>query len=520
MHFSTLCIVSLAAGSALAAPVQPHESGGKEHIVIISNEQDLPTYVEEVLERLALNTSHPDVRQIYNNSAFRGFSANMKSHCLDLLANMSDINVVEEAVSVEGLVMKASLPERSDPAMQQRDGQYYATRSNAPWGLQSISTTSPVEGSTSAMDYTYSYANQDLGAGVDVYVLDTGIYTDHTIFGGRAKMIWSYDSQFTDLDGHGTHVSGTAAGAILGVASNANIFGVRALDANGGGWSSDVVAGIDFVIQQHDKRKSEAASNNFKGSVLSMSLASAGQVTAITQAVQAAVGAGVHACVAAGNSDVDACSASPASAGGSAGPAITVGAVDMNAKRASFSNYGSCVDVYAPGVDIISAWIGGTNMINQLSGTSMATPHVTGIVAYAMANATLAGNPALMKEWISMSALDIGDGILLANNGVKGGNSEGLLGFSKKAIEGNSGFVSTTSVPASTDGQTVAQSTPLKMARRPYSSGVYRSGLCRRNGVSRGSKDVWLCRAAKRGLTGLDNLVSDAEKLRHSIVDS
>lgn len=266
------------------------------------------------------------------------------------------------------------------------------------------------------MDYTYNFVNSDLGKGSDVYIVDTGLYEDHVVFGGRAKQIWSFDKSNEITDGHGTHVAGTAAGETLGVASKANIFGVRTLAGDGSeGWSSNVVAGIDYVLQQHDARKSNA---DFKGSVLSMSLASSGKVDAIDQALDAAIQAGVHVVVAAGNAGTDACAGSPASAGGTHGPAIVVGSVGITGDMSSFSNHGECVDVYAPGEDIISAWIGAPDVVNVLSGTSMATPHVTGIVAYAMANATLANSPGLMKEWIRMQGLPRGDGTVLANNGV------------------------------------------------------------------------------------------------------
>ncbi|CAK3889807.1 Alkaline protease 2 [Lecanosticta acicola] len=392
----------VAAPTSAPAPTSPsstptsHQAGGEEHIVIIDKNAPVIPQVAEVLNRLDLHEKHPDVRRVFNNSAFQGFAASMKSHCLDLLANMSDVSTVEKAVTVS----RASID----------------TRPNAPWGLQRISTASSVGGSPSALAYTYSYSDSSLGSGSDVYIIDTGIYTEHNVFGGRAKMLWSFDGNTEDKDGHGTHVAGTAAGAILGIASNANIYGVKALDADGGGWSSNVVAGIDYVLQRHDARR--AAGANFTGSVMSMSLATTSPVTAITQAVNAAVEAGIHACIAAGNSNTDACSSSPASTGGTNGRAITVGAIDMNTQRASFSNYGSCVDLYAPGVGVVSSWIGGQNMINILDGTSMATPHVTGIVAYAMSNnSTLAQNPGLMKEWIRMVALPLRDGTLMATNG-------------------------------------------------------------------------------------------------------
>lgn len=403
----SLLISVLSFHQVLAAPLQAHKSGGAEHIVIIDKNAPIPPRVEDVLDRLALHPQHADVRHIFNNSAFQGFAASMQSHCLESLGKMADVSMVEAATAVAGA----------------------AIRSNAPWGLQRISTSARVNGDDHALDFTYSFANQNLGRAADIYIVDTGIYTQNNIFGGRAKMLWSFDSTLTDNDGHGTHVAGTAGGNILGVASNANIFGIKALDTDGGGWSSNVVAGIDAVIRYHDSRKSSAP--NFLGSVMSMSLASSGNVEAINSAIVAASKAGIHVVVAAGNEHDDACNASPASAGGLHGPAITVGAVDMNAIKADFSNYGECVDVYAPGVSIISSWTGGPNMINTLSGTSMATPHVTGIVAYAMANATLAADPTLMKEWVRMTALYMSNDILLANNGVQANEGEGMLGFAK-----------------------------------------------------------------------------------------
>lgn len=149
------------------------------------------------------------------------------------------------------------------------------------------------------------------------------------------------------------HKAGTAAGDILGVASNARLYGIKALNSNGGGLSSSVVAGIDYIVQRHDARAAEG--RDFTGSVISMSLASSSPVQAINMAVSAAIANGIHVCVAAGNSGDDACKSSPASAGGAAGKAITVGAVDIDDRRASFSNSGDCVDIYGPGVCQTSA---------------------------------------------------------------------------------------------------------------------------------------------------------------------
>jgi cerevisin len=404
--FVTLAL-SFAATFAAAA-TEPHESGGLEHIVIFNRDQPIPAEINEVLTRLELTEDHPDVKHVFKNSAFRGFAASMKSHCLDLLANMTDVSLVERTASVQSAY---AVPK------QRRDGAATIdTRGHAPWGLNRISTAAFAAHDPREMDYNYNYVNADLGQGSDVYIVDTGLYEDHVVFGGRAKQIWSFDKSNEITDGHGTHVAGTAAGETLGVASKANIFGVRTLAGDGAeGWSSNVVAGIDFVLQQHEARKSNA---DFKGSVLSMSLASGGKVDAIDQALDAAIKAGVHVVVAAGNAGTDACEGSPAAAGGTHGPAIVVGSVDIKGDMSTFSNHGECVDVYAPGEDIISAWIGAPDVVNVLSGTSMATPHVTGIVAYAMANSTLANSPGLMKEWIRMQGLPRGDGTVLANNGV------------------------------------------------------------------------------------------------------
>ena len=207
-----------------------------------------------------------------------------------------------------------------------------------------------------------------------------------------------------------------------------------------------------MVIQTHDSRREAAGQSSssdpdFVGSVLSMSLASGSPVTAINTAITAAVAAGIHVVVAAGNEGKDACSSSPASSGGTQGPAIAVGSIGITSQRSSFSNYGDCVDIYAPGENVISAWpplpAGGgmreaLNMVNALSGTSMATPHVTGIVAYAMGNSSLAGDPGLMKEWVRMMGVQVGGGVVVANNGVRADSGEGILGFEK--VTAGAGF--------------------------------------------------------------------------------
>lgn len=203
---------------------------------------------------------------------------------------------------------------------------------------------------------------------------------------------------------------------------------------------------IDYAIVAHGLRKAQSLldpNNSFIGSVMSLSLESTSTVAAITAAISAASSAGLHIVVAAGNSADNACSNSPASSGGNQGPAITVGSINLDATVSSFSNTGPCVDVYAPGENVLSAWNTGPTVLKALSGTSMSTPHVTGIVAYAMAgNATLAGNTTLMKQWVAQTALKgvvngpaiDGDQGLLANNGQTAAavvDVDGILGFTK-----------------------------------------------------------------------------------------
>ena len=207
------------------------------------------------------------------------------------------------------------------------------------------------------------------GTGVTAYIIDTGIYSAHSQFGGRAFAGYYSinDGRLTeDCNGHGTHVSGTVGGTDSGVANGVKLVAVRVLDCRGSGTWSGVIAGLDWV-------KKDAVD---KLAVASMSLGG-GPSDTVDAAVRNLISSGVTVVVAAGNSNADACLSSPARVT----EAITVGASDSSDMKASYSNYGKCVDIYAPGTNIKSAWIGSTTASNTISGTSMATPHVTGIVA-------------------------------------------------------------------------------------------------------------------------------------------
>jgi len=252
------------------------------------------------------------------------------------------------------------------------------TEKNAPWGLARVSHRNHLNfGSFNKYLYTESG-----GEGVDAYVIDTGTNTEHVDFEGRAhwgKTIPSGDED-ADGNGHGTHCSGTIAGKKYGVAKKASVYAVKVLRSNGSGTMADVIAGVDFAAKRHLEEVEKAKKGKrkgFKGSVANMSLGG-GKTAPLDAAVNAAVKAGIHFAVAAGNDNADACNYSPAAAD----LPLTVGASALDDSRAYFSNWGKCTDVFAPGLSIQSTWIGSKTAINTISGTSMASPHIAGLLAY------------------------------------------------------------------------------------------------------------------------------------------
>ncbi|KXN90044.1 Cuticle-degrading protease [Leucoagaricus sp. SymC.cos] len=273
----------------------------------------------------------------------------------------------------------------------------FITQTDAPWGLQRISQRAKLSSTdTSALTYTYTYGSNP-GAGVDIYVVDTGIYTAHSQFGGRATWGATFGGYAdTDGNGHGTHCAGTAAGSQYGVAKSANLVAVKVLSDAGSGAISDIISGLNYILS--------SANSSGRPSIVSMSLGGSAS-SSLDSAVASLTSAGVHVVVAAGNSNTDAGSTSPARAPS----AITVGASTIADARASFSNYGSVVDVFAPGQNIISSWIGGTTATNNISGTSMATPHVAGLVAYLIdknGNSSPAQISSLLKSLAVSDASD------------------------------------------------------------------------------------------------------------------
>jgi len=275
------------------------------------------------------------LKQVYQH-AINGFSVEMTPEEAEALSQDYRVAFVEE----DGIVTAD------------------VTQSNPPWGLDRIDQRNLPLSAT----YTYNWT----GSGVRAYVIDTGIRTTHTQFGGRASNVFdAFGGSGADCNGHGTHVAGTIGGSTYGVAKSALLRGVRVLDCNGSGSNSGVIAGVDWVTNNH-----------INPAVANMSLGG-GASSALDTAVNNLANSGVPIAVAAGNSNADACNTSPARAAN----AITVGSTTTSDARSSFSNFGTCLDIFAPGSGILSSWFSSDTATATLSGTSMASPHVAGVAA-------------------------------------------------------------------------------------------------------------------------------------------
>ncbi len=235
------------------------------------------------------------------------------------------------------------------------------TQSPVTWGLDRIDQRN--------LPLSNSYTYNATGSGVKAYIIDTGIRFSHSQFGGRA--VSGYDAidggTADDCNGHGTHVAGTVGSSTYGVAKSVQLVGVRVLDCAGSGSNSGVIAGVDWVTGNHQAGQPAVANMSLGG----------GASSALDTAVNNSINDGVTYAVAAGNSNANACNYSPARVAA----AITVGSTTSSDARSSFSNYGSCLDIFAPGSDITSAWHTSDTATNTISGTSMASPHVAGVAA-------------------------------------------------------------------------------------------------------------------------------------------
>jgi len=276
-------------------------------------------------------------------AALNGFSAELNAGQVNALSHNPNVAYIEE----DGVATAST------------------TQSGATWGIDRLDQRAlPLSG-------TYTYNNT--GSGVTAYIIDTGILFSHSEFGGRA--VSGYDAVTSggtaqDCNGHGTHVAGTVGGSTYGVAKSVKLVAVRVLDCTGSGSWSGVIAGMDWV-----------AANHASPAVANMSLGG-GASTAVDDAARRMIASGVTTAIAAGNGNQggrgqNACNYSPARVA----EAITVGATDKTDTKTAWSNYGSCVDIFAPGLSITSSWYTSNTATNTISGTSMATPHVVGVAA-------------------------------------------------------------------------------------------------------------------------------------------
>jgi subtilisin family serine protease len=298
-----------------------------------------------------------DPDHVYEH-ALQGFAARLNEGQLNALRRNPNVAFVEE----------------------DREYTVSATQTNATWGLDRIDQT--------ALPLNGSYVYNRTGANVFAYVIDTGIRTSHGQFGTRARNVYdAFGGNGQDCNGHGTHVAGTVGGSTHGVAKGVQLRGLRVLDCNGSGSTSGIIAAIDWLRANHTKP-----------AVANLSLGG-GFSSAMNTAVNNLWNAGVFVAVAAGNENQNACNVSPASAAN----VYTVASSTSGDAKSNFSNWGSCVNIYAPGSSITSAWHTSNTATNTISGTSMASPHVAGVAALIFETNRTA-SPGAVANWLTSNA--------------------------------------------------------------------------------------------------------------------
>jgi subtilisin family serine protease len=346
-----LCLTALtSSGSRSAASPAPVRKGQKLH----KKEKAIPGNYIVVLDDVAAGEPGPfsQAGQL-TDVLVAAYGGKVKRRYKDALNGYAAEMTEDEALA---------LSEDDRVLFVEEDGIMHGdtTQSGATWGLDRIDQRDrPLNGT-----YVYNWT----GSGVRAYIIDTGIRTTHTQFGGRAAVSADFvgdGRNGQDCNGHGTHVAGTVGGSTYGVAKSVMLRAVRVLNCSGSGSTSGVISGVDWV-----------RANHISPAVANMSLGG-GASSARDTAGNNAIKTGGTFAIAAGNSNADACGSSPARVAA----AITVGSTTSTDARSSFSNFGTCVDIFAPGSSITSAWATSDTATNTISGTSMATPHVAGVAA-------------------------------------------------------------------------------------------------------------------------------------------
>jgi subtilisin family serine protease len=344
-----------------------HERSAKairgEYIVVLDDVELDKRQPDTVINFLA--RGHQAKLKYRYRNAFRGFAAEMsRAQALRLSKNPA-VTFVQQNQAVELADVQA----------------------NPPWGLNRIDQRDR------PLDSSFRY--ESTASNVTAYIIDSGIRTTHTDFGGRA--VWGInttgDGKDTDCNGHGTHVAGTVGGARHGVAKGVTLVAVKVLNCAGSGSFAAVAAGIDWVTGQHQPGQPAVAN---------ISLGSAGSDSAIETAVRNSIADGVVYAIASGNAGSNACNFTPARVA----EAITVNATSGTDARASFSNFGSCTDLFAPGKDITSTWISSVTATNTMSGTSMATPHVAGAAALLLSETPTATPATISNQLVANATLN------------------------------------------------------------------------------------------------------------------